>query len=249
MTVSTFRAVRTVSIDGAAHAANDNDLFRCGQLFSGPSKTADRRAIHTFDLTAVPAEGPPVPANAAVTLAEFVGNVTLVIGAPDVFRLDRLAGDRSTYAYLITNWDNYDTAKPWRAPGAEDVEPPPSGLTYTSPGSTGDQVIVATLAAYVVDALTLRAGLLQLRHRLNAIAAPDDTYFTVKAYPPGDADITRLRVTWSGPAPANINRPQASVLPGPPPAAPARAAPAHSPAGAAPPARPPRTKRPSTARS
>ncbi len=241
MTVSVFRAVRTVTIDGVSPTVNDNDLFRCGQLISMGSKTVNRRCIHTFDLPAAPAEGPPLPVNAQVTVAEFLGNVTLIIGAADeTFTIERLAGDHADYAYLVANWTLKDTGEPWRAPGA-DIETTPPGFTYNMPSSTGDRVITGDLAGYVRDALVERGGLLMLRHRLTVAVAADSAHFTVKAAPPGDADITRLRVTWSGSAPARIDRPAAQQLPGSVPGRPARAAPAHAPAGAAQPAR---TRRP-----
>jgi hypothetical protein len=245
MTVSTFKATRTFTMDYYTATTPNPDYFRVGQLYTGAVKAEQKAPIHTIDLASTPAEGPPMPANAIIDLAELMGNVTTVLGTAWTFIIARVDDDRANYDYLDATWNVYDAGLPWRTVAGDDAATP-APITVAVPDFVGDGVVTNALAPFAIDALANRGRLLQLRYRITP-GDPATHQFAMKCIPAGDSDITRLRVTWRDPVGASIDHPEGVALPGSRPAPPA---PAERPATAggagspAPPARPVRTRRP-----
>ncbi len=231
MAQSTFKAINTVTIDRITPTYSGKDLFRDGALLLGGSKSADRNAIHTFDLLA-PDDGLPLEPTSQISLVELLGNVTAVIGGPYNMLAERLT--RADYDYLTANWTQYKTGSAWTAPGGDFSATPP-GIDVPFPAFTGDGVICATLAPFVVDAMANRGGKLYLHWRISPVGPSSSQHVTLKAAPLTDSDVTRLRVTYTSLQPTEEDRPQGTTLPGSRAAPPARRSDASKPATALPP--------------
>lgn len=210
MAQSTFKAINTVTIDRITPSYNGKDLFRDGVLILGQSKTSDRNVIHTFDLLA-PDDGLPLDATSQVGLAELLGNVTAVIGGPYNMLAERLT--RADYDYQTATWTEYKAGSAWTTPGG-DFSPTPAGIDVPFPSFTGDGVICATLAPFVVDAFANRRGKLYLHWRLDPVGPQQSQQVTLKAVPATDSDVARLRVTYTSLRPAAEHRPHGATLRG-----------------------------------
>jgi hypothetical protein len=220
MAQSTFKAIRTVTVDRITTSYNGQNLFRDGALILGSSKTSDRNVIQTFDLLA-PDDGLALSAASQISLAELFGNVTAVIGGPYNMLAERLT--RADYDYLTATWTEYKSGSAWTTPGG-DFSATPAGTDVPFPTFTGDGVICATLASFVVDALANRGGKLYLHWRIDPVGPSQSQQVTVKSAPPADSDVMRLRVTYTTLQPAAENRPHGTTLHGAPAAHPSRAA-------------------------
>ena len=208
MPQSTFKAIRTVTIDRISPAVNASDLFRLGALVVGSGKSVDRRVIHAFNLHA-PDDGLPLDATSQISAAELLGNVTGVLGAAYSTLTERLT--RADYDYLTATWNQYKAGTAWTMPGG-DVASDPVPIFTPFPSSTGDIVVCSTLAAMATDALANRGGALLLRWSIFPSAPAQSEHVTIKAAPATDSDITRLRVTYTSLVPAPEDRPARRAL-------------------------------------
>lgn len=207
--------------------------FDVGTFFLLGSKQNLYRTIAGFDVFGPASAGRPLTANDALTSAELLLNIDLVIGPTGLAStVDRIS--RADWNYLECSWNAYRTAAAWTA-GGGDIAAPAVG--FTSPTALGPYTI-SGLLAFVTDAIASRGGRVLMRLKLNT--EPNDNISKVWAATdtPGDSLRPRLRVEYDAQEPANIDDPHARTMRGARPAPPQQSSPLPSPARAAKPETP-----------
>jgi len=237
LTYSIFNATKTCAIDGVGTGDNYQNAGDVGVYMVSGNKALLRRALATFDLFAAAAEGRPLRAGDIpnITLAELIGDAAGIAGP--TFQVDTERLTRADYVNSEATWTNYKTGSAWTAAGG-DVATPPADVSFTSPGTPGDQTLQNNLAGHVTDAIANRGGLLLLLWRAHDENPGVTAFYTTHAAP-GYSPHLRLRVTYLDLIPAPIDEPGAAhgIVYG-------AASPHAAPANPAAPARPGRPQRP-----
>ena len=150
--------IDTQIVDGANASSNfGSDAGAIiGKAVSGKA-TLCYRFLLRFDVASIPPAA--VIANATLTLVTAI-NVNATEATFDAYRLTR-----SDWTELGATWNQYDGIHDWATPGGDfTTDNSASGML-----DADDELIIATLAPLVADAIAFRNGMLEL-----AIVGPEE---------------------------------------------------------------------------
>ena len=124
-----------------------------GVLIAGAEKSAVRRAIANFDVSAIPVE-------AVITQATMQRNLTLADPSIHSVRIARCTRPTQWTENGVT-WNKYDGVNAWTSSGGEFDDVTPAAVSFVEAVATGPHE-VSGLGGFVRDALDLRNGVVSL---------------------------------------------------------------------------------------
>lgn len=132
-----------------------NVSIALGVLFAGGSKTAVRRPIANFDVSAIPVD-------AEIDAAELRVTVTLADSDPFQAIVERCTRP-TTWTELGVTWNRYDGVNNWTLGGGDYdlINEVPPAVPFDAANASGPFVIEG-LSAFVRDALDNRSGIVSL---------------------------------------------------------------------------------------
>ncbi len=218
MPTSSFYVIAAATIDYTHPTLNKHNYATVGDVSIGGSKVFCDRTLLSFNVESSPYSGRPLTPADTIVAAQLDAYVQGMAGAGG-FACTLARNTRDDWNDEQATWNEYKTGSAWTA-GGGDVDAAPAALAFTSP-TTLAAYTIAGLAAFVVDAIALHAGVVQLR--LRADDENGNHEFDLLA-DPYDSKRPRLVVSYTSPAVSEtpIARPTHAPLRGPRPAPPAR---------------------------
>ncbi len=145
----------------------------CGIVISGSSKTAKRRILLGFDLSAPPTSGVAPQPGDTITAADLLFQCDLIDGiAGSPGTLYRITRDD----WLSSSWTDYKAGAAWTTPGGDYAAP--LAVPFTAPAAIGAWTVPGLLAL-VTDAYANRSARLHVLLRIDGEGGSFTTHFGV----------------------------------------------------------------------